>query len=312
MPNHGETSNSQQQGHHHTNSTAFWHVYFFVFHVSWIRFTIFFVIPKLVDVIDFWQCCKVVERRRRRNRPLQSTGIPRVACHILVFLELFQRPQDVQHSQANTCGNHYRTNKGNVQVRCPLRMVQTNGIHTTGHAHKAQDVQRYECQPEAPEPAPERGTAQFVVQFVTEHFWPPVSQASHQTEYHTTDNGVMEMGNQEQRVVNHKVSRWNRQQYASHTADGEGNQETHCPQHRHFKANLAFVHGEDPVKDFHTRWNGNNHGHDAEEGIDAWACTHGKEVMHPNHHRQYGNGHGRINHRFVTKQAFAREGRNHF
>ena len=112
--------------------------------------------------------------------------------------------------------------------------------------------------------------------------------------------------------MNHKVSRWNRQQYASHTADGEGNQETHCPQHRHFKANLAFVHGEDPVKDFHTCWNGNNHGHDTKEGIHAWTCTHGKEVMHPNHHRQYGNGHGRINHRFVTKQAFAREGRNHF
>ena len=77
-------------------------------------------------------------------------------------------------------------------------MVQTDGVHTASHAHETQDVQWYECQPEAPEPAPERGAAQFIVQFVTEHFWPPVSQTSHQTEYHATDNGVMEVSNQEQ------------------------------------------------------------------------------------------------------------------
>jgi hypothetical protein len=63
----------------------------------------------------------------------------------------------------------------------------------------------------------------------------------------------MEMGDQEQAVVQHEVGRRHRQQHAGHAADDEGHHETHGPHHRQLEADAAAVHREQPVEDLGTR-----------------------------------------------------------
>ena len=89
----------------------------------------------------------------------------------------------------------------------------------------------------------------FFVQREDEGFREPVSQTCEATEDHTTDDYVMEVGNQEQAVVQHEVSTRNRQQNAGHTTHREGDDEANGPQHRCIQRDTALIHGEQPVPD---------------------------------------------------------------
>ncbi|MNT33121.1 hypothetical protein D3C72_1690330 [compost metagenome] len=122
----------------------------------------------------------------------------------------------------------------------------------------------------------------------------------------------MEVGDQEQAVVQHEVSWWYCQQYAGHAADGEGDHEADRPQHRQFKADTAAVHGKQPVEDLRARRDRNDHRRDAEEGVDAGARTHGEEVMQPYQVRQDHDDAGGVHHRGVAEQTLAAERRDDF
>lgn len=70
------------------------------------------------------------------------------------------------------------------------------------------------------------------IQCETKCLRPPVGQACEATEHHTADNHVMEVGNQEQTVVQDEVRTRHRQQNAGHTAHREGDDKADGPQHR--------------------------------------------------------------------------------
>src|SRR4051794_4182456 len=74
-------------------------------------------------------------------------------------------------------------------------------LHTPGHAHQAQHVERHEREIEADQPAPERGLAPAFVEREAERLGKPISVACHHAEHDAADDDVVEMRHQEQAVV---------------------------------------------------------------------------------------------------------------
>ncbi len=220
---------------------------------------------------------EVVVRRRRRGGPFQRAAAPRVACHIAqlfapaeAHVELHQRAENAQQDQERAgC----RSDKPHLQ-RGIIEMAQA-----TRHAHQAEHVQRHEGQVEAHHPEPERALAPERIELETECLGEPVVDAGEQAEEHAADNHIMEMRDQEQAVVQREVRWWHGEHHAGHAANDEGHHEGHRPQHRHIELHATAIHGEQPVEDLRSGGNGDDHGGDAEERIDAGARTHGEEVV---------------------------------
>ena len=91
----------------------------------------------------------------------------------------------------------------------------------------------------------------------------------------------MEMGDQEQAVVDLKVDRRRREQDSCHPCDAEVEHKGKKPQHRRGEVDTPSKFCKQPVKDFDTCWNRNQHRHDAEKGIDIGTCSHREEVVQP-------------------------------
>ena len=79
----------------------------------------------------------------------------------------------------------------------------------------------------------------------------PVVVAGHHAEHDAADDDVVEMGDQEQAVVQLEIGGRHGHQHAGHAADDEGHHEADRPQHRHREADAPAVHREQPVEDFH-------------------------------------------------------------
>ena len=152
-------------------------------------------------------------------------------------------------------------------------------VHSPSDPHQAQHVERYEGRVKAHIPEPERPLAPVFIQLVAERFRIPVVDGGEHPEQHATDDDVVEMGNQEQTVVQYKVSRRHGQQHTGHAANGEGHHERDRPHHRQLEADTAAVHGEQPVKQLGAGGDGNNHRGNPEEGIHAGPCPHGEEMV---------------------------------
>ncbi|MNI50882.1 hypothetical protein D3C73_1055730 [compost metagenome] len=120
----------------------------------------------------------------------------------------------------------------------------------------------------------------------------------------------MEVGDQEQAVVQHEVDGRDRQHHAGHAADGEGDHEADGPQHGRGELHATAEHGEQPVEDLHAGGDGDDHRRDAEEGIDVGTRAHGEEVVQPHDERQHADAGGGVDHALVAEQGLAREGRD--
>ena len=98
---------------------------------------------------------------------------------------------------------------------------------------------------------------------------------------------------------------------ARHPADHEERDEPDRVDHRHGHADAAPEHGQDPVVDLHPRRDADQHGGDAEGGVDPRALPHGEEVVKPDGEGEHRDAHGRQDQRSVAVEAFAREGGDH-
>src|SRR5437773_7398830 len=59
-------------------------------------------------------------------------------------------------------------------------------------------------------------------------FWPPVVQTSHESGYHSANHDVMEMGDDEIRVVHVHIDRQRSEKESSETADDKQSDKTEC------------------------------------------------------------------------------------
>ncbi|MPL91568.1 hypothetical protein SDC9_37643 [bioreactor metagenome] len=263
--------------------------------------------PELVTAAHMEFLREIVGRGRRLHRPFERAAVPRVGP-AGEFLAVQDRVAEVREGADDAAQDQQRAEGRDDEVGLPGGIGI--GVHPPRHAHQAKRVKRHEGEPEADEPEPEGRLAEPVVELEAEGLGPPVADRGIDREDHAADDHVVEVRDQEQRVVELEVDRRNRQQDAGHAADGEGHEEADRPQHRHFEPDLALVHGEQPVEDLHPRRHRDDHRGDAEEGVDVRARAHGEEVVQPDDEAQHHDTGGRIDHRLVAEQRLAREGRD--
>ncbi|KAG0956919.1 hypothetical protein G6F31_012558 [Rhizopus arrhizus] len=258
-----------------------------------------------VQLIGLGHHGEVVERRRRRRGPFQRACIPRVAGQVGGLLAVADRHGHLDDLAQDAGADDEGTCSGHQQQRLVGRV--DGALQTTGHAHEAQHVHRHEGHVEADEPAPERALAPELIEAEAEHLRPPVGDAGEHAEHHAADDDVVEVGDQEQAVVQHEVDGRDRQHHAGHAADGEGDHEADGPQHGRGELHATAEHGEQPVEDLHAGRDRDDHRRDAEEGIDAGTGAHGEEVVQPDDERQDADRQRGAHHRLVAEQLLARE-----
>src|SRR3546814_3676092 len=98
-------------------------------------------------------------------------------------------------------------------IRLPPRSTRTDTLFPYSTLFRS---------PETDVPAPEADLAPKDVEPEAEGLGPPVVDRREQAEQHAADDHIMEMRDQEQRVVQHEVRRRNRKQHAGHAPDREG------------------------------------------------------------------------------------------
>src|SRR5439155_27216863 len=184
--------------------------------------------------------------------------------------------------------------------------------HAARHAHEAEGVEWHESQIEADQPTPEGAFAPSFIEDDAERLGEPVHVTRKVTEERAWNQHVMEMRDQERRIVHQVIDGREGDKHAGHSADDERHDETDGPHHRWMKANAAAIHGEQPVEYLHPGWNRNDHGRDPEKAVDVGIRAHREEMMEPYGERQKSDRRSSREKRYVTEQPFAREGRDHF
>ncbi|KAG5726706.1 hypothetical protein E4T56_gene2522, partial [Termitomyces sp. T112] len=265
-----------------------------------------------VDVGYLGREGEVVFRRRRIGRPFHRTAAPEGAAFVLVFFALPDRHVKLDHHRADTGRDQQSAAKGDPVVDAHRFKAGIEHAHTTRHAHEAQHIERGEGDPETRNPAPERHLAPELVQLEAESLGPPVVDRGKHAPDHAADDAVMEVGDQEHRVVQHEVGSRHGHHHAGHAADGQGEHEGDGPQHRQFKADAATEHGEEPVEQLGPGGDRDHRCGDAEERVHGRARTHGEEVVQPDRVGQDADDAGGVNHRGVAEQALRTEGRDDF
>ncbi len=119
-----------------------------------------------------------------------------------------------------------------------------NHAQAARDAHETQYVERHEGEVEADDPEPERHLAPELVELEAEGLREPVIDAGKHAEQHAADDDVVEVGDQEQAVMQNEVGRRHCEHHARHAADDEGEHERHRPHHRQFEADAAAIHRE--------------------------------------------------------------------
>src|SRR3990172_3093320 len=118
---------------------------------------------------------------------------------------------------------------------------------------------------------------------------------------------VMEMCNDEIRVMEMSVGCQNRDNHSRETTDSEKRYKRHGVQHRSVELYGALVHGRHPVKHFYGGRNRDKEGDDAEYDIQKWRLPGDKEMMSPYYNANRGDGDTRPRHGLVSEDCLPAE-----
>lgn len=102
-----------------------------------------------------------------------------------------------------------------------------------------------------------------------EYFWLLVGDVGEYVEYYVVDDDVVEVGDQEQVVVQYEVDGWDCQYYVGYVVDGEGDYEVDGLQYWGGELYVIVEYGEQLVEDFYVGGNGDDYCCNVEEGIDV-------------------------------------------
>src|SRR6516225_8656847 len=162
--------------------------------------------PEGIDPIYTWQDRKIPGWRWRRGGPLQGAAVPRIARRVAQLLAVANGHHDLDDLTDDSSQDDECADLRHQQPGLPSKNIRV--LQTAGHSHQSRHVERHESEMEANEPAPERRLAPALIQPEAECLRKPVIVASHAPEQDARDNDVMEMGNQEDAVVDLPIDSW--------------------------------------------------------------------------------------------------------
>src|SRR5205807_4321286 len=83
-------------------------------------------------------------------------------------------------------------------------------------------------------------------------FRPPIMEAAHEGHDHASDHDVVEMSDDEIRIMDMHVDRECRDAKTSQPADGEQPDKTECIKHRRLESDRALVQRRGPIENFYS------------------------------------------------------------
>ena len=159
---------------------------------------------------------------------------------------------------------------------------------------------------------PEMDFSQSFIHHPAREFWVPEINCGEPAEYYHRDQGVMEMGYNEIRIVGINIEGAGTEVNTSNAANQEFSDKTQREQHGWFKAEVPAPEGGDIGEDGYGERNGDENGGDAEyrghTGIDAGD----KLMMSPYDEGKQARHHSGINDGAVPKQWLAGKSSQYF
>ncbi len=249
---------------------------------------------------------EIVGRRRRAGRPFQAAPVPWIAQRAGqrravaragpegVDQACQRRDQDRGAAESQP----HRGLKGGVVI----------AGRPPGHSHQSQPVQRQECKAEPRHPQKRGAPRQLFVQAKAEGLGEPVMNPCEHAEQRARDQNVVEMRDHELGIVQLIVDRRIGQDHPGQPAEDEKDEEPRQIDDRHRDPHPAAKQRRHPVIDLHAGGHRDDHGGDAEGGVDAAILSHGEEMVQPDRERDHRDGHRRDHQAVIAIKPLGREG----
>ncbi|PAV70575.1 hypothetical protein WR25_26045 [Diploscapter pachys] len=262
-----------------------------------------------VAPIDRRQHGKVIRRRRRRDRPFKAPPVPRIASGHPAPLPIADAHPQL-HPQRDEGGEqHECADAGDIQPRPEIGFEDR--ARPPRHPARAEHVQRHEREVETHHPARHRNPPPAFVEAEPERLGKPIGVTGEHPVQQPRDQHVVEVRDEEQRVVDEVIERRHRQHDPGQAAQHERHHEGDGIQHRNAESHLSAKHRPDPVVDLHPRRHADRHRRDAEHRVDLSRLPHGEEMVDPDGEAQHRDRHRRDDQRGIPVQVLAGEGRHH-
>ena len=137
---------------------------------------------------------------------------------------------------------------------------------------------------------------------------PPVVQAAEEHEQGAAEHHVVEVGDDEVRVVDVEVRRQNGQRQTRQPADGEHEEEPQGVEHGRLQHDRTLVERGQPVPDLDRRGDGHQHRQRAEDRVRRARLPVGEHVVSPDEEADQGDGDAAHGHEAVAEDLAAAEG----
>src|ERR1700733_5081629 len=178
--------------------------------------------------MHFRQLLKVVDRRWRRGSPFQCPGVPGiVACDFSLPIRDYEV---VREDQDRYSLNQSPDRDNQIQeVPSTIRLI---GVDRPGHPQKPKEMHRVKGDVEADCKQPEMPLPECLVHQPSCRFWIPVIDASEDAEHDGANKHVVEVSDNEVRIMKLPIPWRYREHDAGKPGDEELEEESNAEQHR--------------------------------------------------------------------------------
>ena len=260
-------------------------------------------VPERTPAADDWNTGKIVFGGRRGGGPFEGPGVPGiVACR-----------RALEHGIEEIADKNKRPNNleenadGDDEIPDFPAAARLVSVDSPRHAEKARNMHEIEGEMETDEEEPEMEFAKFFVVEAAAHFREPVVEGTEDGEEDGANDDVVEMSDDEIRGAELPIKRNSRKHDASEAGDEELEQECNAEEHGSFEDELAAPHGAEPIENFDSGGNRNDHGGQGKGGVAIGTHPNREHVMGPNAHADETDGDSGADHDGIAEDGLAGE-----
>src|SRR6202046_5256845 len=267
-----------------------------------------FQIPKRSTTFDRGNHGKIVVGWWRSRGPLEGPGVPGIVTG--------QRapehgPQKIR-DEYKYCGSLKEHADGDEQIPGIPSAAGFIGVDSARHPQHSGNVHQIKGQMKTNQKQPEMPLGQRLVVHPAAHFREPIIERAENREQNCADDHVVKMGHYKVRGAELPIERRRREHDSSQARDQELKQEGHAEKHRSLELNFSAPHGANPVENFDSGGNRDDHRGDGKEGVSIRRHSHGKHMMGPDAEADEADGNRGRDHHRISEYRLARKHRNDF
>ena len=238
---------------------------------------LFRIVPQGRPARDDGQRLEVIGRRRGLRRPLQCLGAPRVpfgrSAAPAADRDVDQEEKDRNSHDAGA------DRRGEIEsAPTPVGKVR---IDAARHPVEPELVHRKERQVEADEEKPEVPEPETAVKHPSGHLREPEIQAAKKWKHRAADQDIVEVRDDEERVVHLQVHRNGREHYSGQPADQEREEEAEHEKKRRIELRPALPERRDPAEHLNARRDRDHEARGGEEALPELRQSGREHVVDP-------------------------------